>query len=224
MAAVSLEIHLKNLLGRFRYQLRQVPAELWRDDAAFSAAWDRARARTLIDPTSAFMLHQLARRAAKVPGDAAEVGVYKGGTAHLLSRALPGKTLHLFDTFAGLPAPGAADLHAEGDFRAPLAEVRAFLEDAPGLAFHPGEFPASARDLDGARFAFAHVDADLQRSTQDALEFFWPRLSGGGAVLVDDYGIATCPGVRAAVDAFFADKSEKPLILPTGQCLLEKPR
>lgn len=223
MASVSLEIHLKNAFALFKYQVRQVPAELWRDDAAFVAAWERARPRTLMDPTSAFMLHQLARRAAKVPGDAAELGVYKGGTALLIARALPGKTLHLFDTFAGLPAPGPRDRHERGHFAAPEAEVRAFLKDEPGLAFRPGEFPATARELDGTRFAFVHVDADLEKSTRDALEFFWPRLSPGGAILIDDYGLSTCPGVRAAVDAFQKGRPERPLVLPAGQCLLEKP-
>ncbi|MGG2329593.1 TylF/MycF/NovP-related O-methyltransferase, partial [Salmonella enterica] len=61
-----------------------------------------------------------------------------------------------------------------------------------------------------------------RRSTADALEFFWPRLSPGGMLVVDDYGIATCPGVRTAVEAFFAGKSERPLILPTGQAVLPR--
>ncbi len=217
---MSLEIHLKGLLSRFRYQLKQVPAELWRDDAEFAAAWARASGNTLMDPTSAFMLVQLARRAAGVPGDAAELGVYKGGSALLLSRALPGKTLHLFDTFTGLPAPEAADLHAAGDFASTLDETKRFLDGIPSFLFHAGEFPKTARPLSETKYSFVHIDADLRRSTADGLEFFWPRISPGGVLVVDDYGIATCPGVRAAVDAFFAGKTERPLILPTGQCVL----
>lgn len=217
---MSLEIHLKGLLSRFRYQLKQVPAELWRDDLQFADAWARVSGHTLMDPTSAFLLVQFARRTAGVEGDAAELGVYRGGSASLLAHALPGKTLHLFDTFTGLPGPEATDLHAAGDFASTLDETKRFLDGVPALAFHAGEFPTTARPLSETRFAFVHLDADLRRSTADGLEFFWPRLSPGGVVVVDDYGIATCPGVRAAVDAYFEDKPERPLILPTGQCVL----
>lgn len=36
-----------------------------------------------------------------VPGDFAEVGVYRGRSAVLLARTAPEKMLHLFDTFTG---------------------------------------------------------------------------------------------------------------------------
>jgi O-methyltransferase len=39
-------------------------------------------------------------------------------------------------------------------------------------------------------------------------------------MLFDDYGFTSCPGVRKAVDEFFADKLHKPVYLPTGQALV----
>jgi O-methyltransferase len=42
----------------------------------------------------------------------------------------------------------------------------------------------------------------------------------GGFIIFDDYGMPSCPGARAAVDQFFADKPEKPLALHTGQALV----
>ena len=71
-----------------------------------------------------------------------------------------------------------------------------------------------------ASYCFVHVDADIYRSVCDCCAFFYPRLVQGGMMLFDDYGFATCPGVRKAVDEFFADKSHKPLYLPTGQALV----
>lgn len=38
-------------------------------------------------------------------------------------------------------------------------------------------------------------------------------------MVFDDYGFPTCPGARKAVDEFFADKRETPIVLPTGQAV-----
>jgi len=39
----------------------------------------------------------------------------------------------------------------------------------------------------------------------------------GGVIVLDDYGYASCPGARKAVDEFLADKREGVLPLHTGQ-------
>lgn len=54
------------------------------------------------------------------------------------------------------------------------------------------------------------------------LELSAPRLSPGGIIVLDDYGIASCPGARRAVDDFFMDKPERPLALLTAQALIHK--
>ena len=43
-----------------------------------------------------------------------------------------------------------------------------------------------------------------------------------GIILVNDYGFFSSPGVRAAVDEFFAVRPEHPIYLPSGQCLIIK--
>jgi hypothetical protein len=48
------------------------------------------------------------------------------------------------------------------------------------------------------------VDCDLGESVRYCLEALWPRLTGGGRMLVDDYGSTDFQGVRPAVDAFTA--------------------
>ena len=43
-------------------------------------------------------------------------------------------------------------------------------------------------------------------------------------MIFDDYGFPSCPGARRAVDEFFLDKHEIPLILATGQAVVFRVR
>jgi O-methyltransferase len=186
---------------------------------------DRVRDYTLLSDERLQVLYQFARATAHLPGDAAEVGVYRGGTAFLLAFLFSkqNRGLHLFDTFCGIPALAESiDLHQEGDFSDTcFANVKEFLGAFDEIVFHPGVFPDSVtQDTAAARFCFVHVDADIYRSVLDSCAFFHPRLVQGGMILIDDYGFATCPGVRKAVDEFFTGKRHKPVYLPTGQALI----
>lgn len=156
---------------------------------------------------------------ARQPGDVAEVGVYRGGSAGLLARLLPDRTLHLFDTFVGTPAivHELDNHHKAGDFAdTSLGEVKAFLADHAHVRFHPGLFPETAQALTDYRFILVHVDCDLYRSVRACCEFFYPRMVPGGVMVFDDYREATCLGAKAAVDEFFVGRPDKP-VLPPGE-------
>src|SRR5438046_1821983 len=93
------------------------PISKWRSDAAFLAVLATIESQTLVDPERCYMLWQLAHHTASIPGEAAELGVYMGGTARLLAAAMPSRRLHLFDTFGGMPETDAKrDKHRPGDF------------------------------------------------------------------------------------------------------------
>ncbi len=206
---------------------RTNPISPWEEDLEFKRVTVRPRTRTLLQDPALFTLYQLTKQAANVDGDAAEVGVYKGGTALLFSTMLlgSGKHLHLFDTFEGMPetASQEKDFHRSGDFSdTSLSGVMAFLGPTEGLEFHPGFFPATASSESDARFCFVHVDVDIHQSVMDACSYFYPRLSKGGVMVFDDYGFLSCPGAKEAVDAFFTDKPEQPLYLSTAQAVVFK--
>lgn len=138
-----------------------------------------------------------------VTGDLAELGVYRGGVGRLMAKRFPKRTVRLFDTFTGIPWDGydpAKDRHRPGEFACSLDEVRAWLSDCPNVIFHPGLFPLTAA---GERFAMVHLDADLFASTRAGLKWFWPRLSVGGCLVLDDWRWPMCPGVEQAVGQFF---------------------
>jgi O-methyltransferase len=197
------------------------PIEPWRTDPDFLRRAAEIESRTLVDRRRLYMLMQLARQTARVPGDLAEVGVYLGGTAKLLARlAAVQKKLLLFDTFSGMPDTDAAhDFHRRGDFAdTSLDSVRAFLRGCPNIEIHPGLFPESAAAARDRAFSLVHVDVDVRSSVTACCEFFYPRLSRGGVLVFDDYGMVTCPGAKRAVDDFFAATADRPVYLPSGQC------
>ncbi len=201
------------------------PASLSALDDEYRRVRDRVREHTLLSDERLQVLYQFASATAHLPGDAAEVGVYRGGTAYLLASLFSKqhRGLHLFDTFGGIPAiADSVDIHREGDFSdTSLSVVTEFLHEFDNISFHPGVFPHSVTpETDVARYCFVHVDADMYRSVLDSCAFFYPRLAQGGMILFDDYGFASCPGVRKAADDFFADKRHKPIYLPTGQALV----
>lgn len=57
----------------------------------------------------AYQIHNAVVATRDVPGALAEVGVFRGGTARVICEAKGERTLHLFDTFEGLPEPGTMD-------------------------------------------------------------------------------------------------------------------
>lgn len=170
----------------------------------------------------AFVLMNAVQSAAKVPGDLAEVGVYKGGSAKLICEVKPaGKCLHLFDTFEGLPKPGAHDSgYMEGEYSCSLESVQQYLSRYKEVKFYKGYFPGTAGPVADKTFSFVNLDVDLYESTCGALEFFYPRLAHGGILLSHDYG--TQAGVRKAFDEFFADKAEPVVRLGGSQCMVVK--
>ncbi len=168
-----------------------------------------------------------ARRAAGRPGAFAELGVYRGGSARIIGAAKGAAPLHLFDTFAGMPATNRATdgNFREGDFAdGTLERVRAYLAGCDNVVFHPGFFPASAAGLgpDAAVFQFVHLDVDLYQSTLDGLRFFYPRLAPGGVLISHDYNDPTVPGVRRAFTDFMRDKPERLVELAGTQVMFEK--
>lgn len=169
-----------------------------------------------LTPLEAHQLWCAAASTAKVPGAIAEVGVFQGGSAKLLSLALPGKPLHLFDTFQGLP--DACPELEKGDYFGSYDRVKAYL---PNALLHRGLFPRdTGATVAAERFCFVHLDMDLYEGTRDALAFFYDRLAPGGIILTHDY--IQLPGPTKAFEEFFASRREPLIALSGFQCMAVK--
>ena len=180
----------------------------------------RRERESLLSGTEAFLVHSIARAQSKLEGSMAEVGVYQGCSAKLISVAGAGRALHLFDTFDGLPEPDIAERQhlRQSQYRSSLSSVRRFLDREPGVVFHPGCFPATAAGLEDERFSFVHLDVDLKSSTRACLEFFHPRMVPGGVIMTHDYSFLD--GVREAFAEFLVGRSGQLIELPTSQAIL----
>ena len=53
-----------------------------------------------------------------------------------------------------------------------------------------------------------------------ALEHFWPKMTPGAWIILDDYGWKAFGAQKDAADSFFSDKSYRVTELPTGQGLV----
>jgi O-methyltransferase len=166
-------------------------------------------------------LGQMLRLLPPVAGDLAECGVFEGAAAYQLCRFASehGRRVHLFDSFQGLSAPQENDgtYWTEGGLSASEEKVRANLREFDCFETFPGWIPEAFAKVADRNYAFLHIDVDLEQPTFDSLAFFYPRISSGGVILLDDHGYETCPGARKAALDFMADKPEPVLDLSTGQ-------
>lgn len=155
----------------------------------------------------------------KIPGDAAELGVFRGDFAALINAAFPDRTIHLFDTFEGFPARDVEIEQAQGLSRAKTGDFKETAENLvekrlphPERAvFHKGYFPDSFDGCTEMTFAFVSVDADLYAPTAAALPLFFDRLSPGGVLLIHDVNSTQFSGAGKAVREFCTERGLLPM-------------
>ena len=173
-------------------------------------------------------------REENIPGDVAELGVFRGDFAALINAAFPDRTIHLFDTFEGFPAQDVEIEQAQGLSRAKTGD---FSETAADMVeqrlphpwravFHKGYFPATFNGCEEKTFAFVSVDADLYAPTAAALPLFFDRLSPGGVLLVHDVNSTQFSGAGKAVREFCAERGLLPMPVCDlhGSVVLRRPK
>lgn len=167
-----------------------------------------------------------------ISGDFVECGVWRGGhgliAADVFSRLSKPAKIFLFDTFAGMTAPGEADVKAATGKPARARYQRsqtggrsswcyASLDDVLRNFREAGLLSDYVRPVKGdvletlrvednlpKKISVLRLDTDWYESTSLELEVLWPRLESGGILMVDDYG--HWGGARKAVDEFFASR------------------
>lgn len=147
---------------------------------------------------------------AQVPGDTAELGVFRGDFSVLIHEAFPDRTLHLFDTFEGFQQQDVAVEHSASLSHARTGEFSDTSEalvlsrmDHPGqICIHKGWFPSTFQEVENTAFCFVSLDADLYAPTAAALPLFYEQLAPGGVLLIHDVYSTQFSGCRKAVEEF----------------------
>lgn len=179
--------------------------------------------KMLLGYHEAYQIYSTVKKTAKIKGDIAEVGVYLGGSAKIISEAKANKTLHLFDTFEGLPELTEKDNPQQfhkGKYNSSYEQVKNYLKNYQNLYFYKGMFPQTGLLIKNKKFSFIHLDVDLYKPTLDCLKFFYPRMSKGGVIISHDY--VNAPGVKKAFEEFFQKKPEPIIELSGLQCMIVK--
>jgi O-methyltransferase len=176
-----------------------------------------------------------ARHAVHLHGDLVECGVHTGGLSLAICKYIDfnstGKAFYLFDTFTGIPAEQMSE--EEMPFR--LDENQAYYRDDsyetavknfepyPGVRLIRGRVPDTLPEVEIGAVSYLSLDMNIAAPEVAALEFFWPKLTVGAIVLLDDYGWTHYRPQKVALDKFAAKQDVEIATLPTGQGLLIKP-
>lgn len=190
----------------------------------FLGAYKNVEAHTLLDFDRAFILYQTALSTSHLNGCSAECGVFRGGSSALIADIEPTRKHYALDTYEGFPDMFTdVDLHESGNFSdVSYEDIQALFSSHSNIVILKGRFDESFHMIRNEVFSFIHIDSDLYASTLECIEFFYPRMLPGGIILFDDYLIPDTPGVKKAVDEFFREKREHPVILPTFQAMVIK--
>lgn len=160
-----------------------------------------------------------------IQGAIAELGVFRGDTAKHINHIFKDDEFFLLDTFEGFDE---RDCKVENqnnfskannnDFSSTSLElVKSKMPYVEKCHFLKGYFPETAVAIpQNTQFKFVNLDVDLYQPILLGLEFFYPRLSGGGAILIDDYFHPYYTGVKMAVDEYCIKFSLNPIPIGDG--------
>jgi hypothetical protein len=152
-----------------------------------------------------------------IPGDFIETGAWRGGACILMRavlklRGVTDRKVWVADSFKGLPPPNAErypvdrndKLYTVPALAVSLEAVKAnfarygLLDEQ--VVFLEGWFRDTLPQAPIGRLAILRLDGDMYESTMDAFAALYDKVSPGGFVIVDDYGVY--PSCKAATQDF----------------------
>lgn len=186
-----------------------------------------------------------AQNALRIEGDFVECGVGRGfmssGIMEVLEWNSRNREFYLFDTFEGvveeLCTQAEIDKMASEDggvaaHNAKYADwsyypdsyesVKENFSEWTNVTIVKGAVPYTLESVTVEKVAFLHIDMNSVIPEMGAIDFFWPKLSTGASVVLDDYAH---PGYQLQYDAWneWGRNNGVPILtLPTGQGLILK--
>jgi O-methyltransferase len=163
-------------------------------------------------------------------GDFVECGVNRGGLARTVAEYVrlnqTSKRFWLLDTYEGLDpalvASSERDQAAKWCYEPCYEAVVRTFADLPGARIVRGAVPGTLGLVEADRVAYLSLDMNCAAPEIAAFRHFWPKLSPGAVVLLDDYGWAGHEEQKAGFDALSLELGFPILVLPTGQAVIIK--
>lgn len=184
-----------------------------------------------------------ARNGLLLDGDFVECGVGRGFNSSGIMAALDwddtGRQFYLFDTFTGIVEElctdeekahlldqwGGVEAHNRGmaqNYAESYESVERNFAEWSNVTLVEGAIPATLKDVAIDKVAYLHIDMNCVVPEIEAIEFFWPKLTTGASVVLDDYAYA---GYHLQYNAWneWAKRNNRAILtLPTGQGLIVK--
>lgn len=211
LAAVFLAGILLRYLWMVRKGVFHKPAEWMEDIKAGSISpviirFERSYADKIRFYNLWFQLRRINHQG--IGGAMAELGVYQGESARIIHHLAPERDFFLFDTFMGFPSSDLRQEKGEAAGYSPahfsdtnIDRVIRYIDGNEKIHPVPGIFPGSVESFPEMNFALVNLDADLYEPTRAGLQYFYPRLSAGGVLLIHDHN-RKWEGIRRAVEEF----------------------
>jgi O-methyltransferase len=180
----------------------------------------------------AFVACWAALKGSGLEGDFVECGVFRGAMSRMIVHyigfeKMQHKRFYLLDTFSGFPTSSLTDEERRrrrpADFGDTLEAVRTTFRDFPNVVIVPGTVPETLAGVKAEKVCYLSLDMNAAVPEIAAAEHFWPRLSSGAVIVLDDYGWPFHEVQKREFDDFAARRGVKVLPMPTGQGLIFKP-
>lgn len=163
-------------------------------------------------------IYEILKQQAKVPGDIAEFGSWRGANLMFMAKVLEildplsGKQIHCFESFEGLTEFSPEDFSKEemrNTYKGSLAELQDLIrlyELQDTIRIHQGLIEDTLPKFDaqnaGTSFSLVYFDADLYKPAVAVLHGCHSKLVKGGVFLFDEWNYPKWPGEGTAVREF----------------------
>ena len=217
------------------------------DDEKFNSTWEQLCKETNPHwiggtPDIRWRIHVCiwaAEACMRLEGDFAEFGVNTGLLSTMIMRNTKfdksGKNFFLFDTYEGIPQSMASrnemagvekmnkNMYSGNPANKNIIDfVRKQFAPYPSSKIVKGLLPGTIDDANFDKLSYVSIDLNITSAEIAVIEAIWDRITPGGLVILDDYGLSGHSEQKAAWDNF-AKKSQRMIMaLPTGQGILQR--
>lgn len=205
---VPLPLFLKQYVEN--HNLKIVNPNVSNNERQGGKDWPRA-AHSMVGRKRMNQLHAAMETVVRenIEGDFIETGVWRGGSCifmngFLQANNITDRTVWVADSFEGLPAPNLEQYPKDyGDYLHTFDYLRVSLETVQEnfrkydllndqVKFLKGWFKDTLPSAPIEKIAIARLDGDMYESTMDSLVNLYDKVTTGGFIIIDDYGLVTC--------------------------------